>query len=240
MATCTWGWATAATPTTSGASHIEPGGNAQNLTHAARQDAADRPGESGPHARQSGSRQPQRPVPHSHDESLPRSRARCRRFTPTDSATRTASFDRLTGELMLADVGQNNIEEIDRVVLGGKLRLGGQGRHFLFNRTTGTGTAPAPSAIDSPGLPGRVDRSDLRSSRHARVRSRRRHLHHRRLRLPGLRDPRNARQVRLRRPGASQRSAARGRPPVLRRSRGRRRSRSSSFRSFSMASCPTG
>jgi len=32
------------------------------------------------------------------------------------------SFDRANGDLIQADVGQNNIEEIDRIVLGGKLQ----------------------------------------------------------------------------------------------------------------------
>ena len=33
------------------------------------------------------------------------------------------------GDLILADVGQNNIEEINRIVAGRQLRLGGEGRH---------------------------------------------------------------------------------------------------------------
>ena len=55
-ATCTSPSATAAMPTTSGASHIEPGGNAQNLDHAAGQDAPHRPAQPRAHAWQRATR----------------------------------------------------------------------------------------------------------------------------------------------------------------------------------------
>jgi glucose/arabinose dehydrogenase len=66
------------------------------------------------------------------------------------------SFDRANGELILADVGQNNIEEIDRITLGGNYGWAIKEGDFLFNRTTNTGpvgTIGAPPGNRSPGLP---------------------------------------------------------------------------------------
>jgi uncharacterized protein (TIGR03118 family) len=67
------------------------------------------------------------------------------------------SFDRANGDLILADVGQNNIEEIDRVVLGGNYGWAIKEGDFLFNRTNGpsgnAGTIGAPPGIRSPGIP---------------------------------------------------------------------------------------
>src|SRR6185369_15400521 len=47
------------------------------------------------------------------------------------------SFDRANGELIHADVGQNNIEEIDRIILGGNYVWANKEGDFLFNRTNG-------------------------------------------------------------------------------------------------------
>jgi len=67
------------------------------------------------------------------------------------------SFDRANGELILADVGQNNIEEIDRITLGGNYGWAIKEGDFLFNRTNGpsgnAGTIGAPPGNRSPGLP---------------------------------------------------------------------------------------
>jgi glucose/arabinose dehydrogenase len=66
------------------------------------------------------------------------------------------SFDRANGELILADVGQNNIEEIDRIVIGGNYGWAIKEGDFLFNRTTNTGpvgTIGAPPGNRSPGFP---------------------------------------------------------------------------------------
>lgn len=66
------------------------------------------------------------------------------------------SFDRANGELILADVGQNNIEEINRIVLGGNYGWAIKEGDFLFNRTTNTGpvgTIGAPPGNRSPGFP---------------------------------------------------------------------------------------
>lgn len=67
------------------------------------------------------------------------------------------SFDRLSGDLIVADVGQNNIEEIDKVVLGGNYGWAIKEGDYLFNRTNGpagnAGTIGTPSGNRSPGLP---------------------------------------------------------------------------------------
>lgn len=54
------------------------------------------------------------------------------------------SFDRLSGDLIAADVGQGSIEEIDRVVLGGNYGWAVKEGDFLFDRTTGAITARSP------------------------------------------------------------------------------------------------
>ena len=70
-------------------------------------------------------------------------------------------FDRVTGDLIHADVGQNNIEEIDRIILGGNYGWAVKEGDFLFNQTTNTGvvgTIGAPPGNRSPGLPsGMID-----------------------------------------------------------------------------------
>jgi glucose/arabinose dehydrogenase len=63
------------------------------------------------------------------------------------------SFDRANGDLILADVGQNNIEEIDRVVLGGNYGWAVKEGDFLFNRTTGPAGAAGTIGARSPGAP---------------------------------------------------------------------------------------
>jgi glucose/arabinose dehydrogenase len=58
------------------------------------------------------------------------------------------AFDRGgTGDLILADVGQNNIEEIDRIVIGGNYGWAVKEGTFLFNRADGT------IGARSPGVP---------------------------------------------------------------------------------------
>ena len=46
-------------------------------------------------------------------------------------------FDSVTGDLIEADVGQNNIEEINRIVLGGNYGWAVKEGDFLFNQTNG-------------------------------------------------------------------------------------------------------
>lgn len=61
------------------------------------------------------------------------------------------SFDRANGQLILADVGQNTIEEIDRIVIGGNFGWAVKEGDFLFDRVTGS-VGPAPGNR-SPGVP---------------------------------------------------------------------------------------
>jgi glucose/arabinose dehydrogenase len=56
------------------------------------------------------------------------------------------SFDRANGQLIMADVGQNNIEEINRVTLGGNYGWAVKEGDFLFNRSNGTVGARSPGA----------------------------------------------------------------------------------------------
>lgn len=63
------------------------------------------------------------------------------------------SFDRANGDLILADVGQNTIEEIDRVTIGGNYGWPIKEGDFLFNRTTGPNGAAGTVGPRSPGLP---------------------------------------------------------------------------------------
>jgi hypothetical protein len=61
------------------------------------------------------------------------------------------SFDRANGQLIVADVGQNTIEEIDRVVKAGNFGWAMKEGDFLFDRTTGgVGAAPGNRSPGSP------------------------------------------------------------------------------------------
>ncbi|MDB6029020.1 MAG: Glucose/sorbosone dehydrogenase-like protein [Verrucomicrobiales bacterium] len=66
-------------------------------------------------------------------------------------------FDRVTGDLIHADVGQNNIEEIDRIILGGNYGWPIKEGDYLFNRTNApsglAGTIGAFPGNRSPGSP---------------------------------------------------------------------------------------
>jgi glucose/arabinose dehydrogenase len=66
-------------------------------------------------------------------------------------------FDPVTGNLIEADVGQNNIEEINRIILGGNYGWAVKEGDFLFNMTNGpagpAGTIGAPPGNRSPGVP---------------------------------------------------------------------------------------
>src|SRR4029077_14083221 len=65
--------------------------------------------------------------------------------------------DRVNGELIHADVGQNNIEEIDRIILGGNYGWAVKEGDFLFNHTNtaagAAGTIGNPPGNRSPGSP---------------------------------------------------------------------------------------
>jgi glucose/arabinose dehydrogenase len=63
------------------------------------------------------------------------------------------SFDRSNGDLILADVGQNTIEEINKVVGGGNYGWPVKEGTFLFNRTTGPGGNAGTVGPNSPNSP---------------------------------------------------------------------------------------
>lgn len=139
-----------------GASHIEPGGNAQNLgTPLGKMLRID----------------PLNPALTAGSANPLSGNGRYR--IPTDNPFQGAgqvaeifayglrnpyrfSFDRGSGALILADVGQNNIEEIDRITLGGNYGWAIKEGDFLFNRTDPDGAGPLLAGsigARSPGDP---------------------------------------------------------------------------------------
>ena len=136
-----------------GPSHIEPGGNAQNLStpmgKMLRIDAVN---------------------PALTPSSLNPVSANGQYRIPVDNPFRTTTpvpetyaygfrnpyrfaFDRANGQLIVADVGQNTVEEIDRVVMGGNYGWAVKEGDFLFNRTTTEAGAAGTVGPRSPGLP---------------------------------------------------------------------------------------
>src|SRR5687768_4708025 len=129
-----------------GASHIEPGGNAQNLsTPLGKMLRFD----------------PTHPslTPASGDAPSANGEYRIPATNPFQAAGQVPeiyayglrnpyrfAFDRANGELILADVGQNNIEEINRIELGGNYGWAVKEGDFLFNRTDGTIGASTPGS----------------------------------------------------------------------------------------------
>ena len=71
------------------------------------------------------------------------------------------AFDTLSGDLIAADVGQLTVEEINKVVLGGNYGWAVKEGTFLFNRTASAGPPPVTAGsvgANSPGLPaGMID-----------------------------------------------------------------------------------
>ena len=67
------------------------------------------------------------------------------------------AFDPVTGDLIEADVGQNNIEEINRITRGGNYGWAIKEGDLLFNMTNGpagpAGTIGSPPGFFSPGSP---------------------------------------------------------------------------------------
>lgn len=140
-----------------GASHIEPGGNAQNLsTPLGKMLRFD----------------PLLPAltPSSSDVASANGQYRIPATNPANLGATVPeiyaygfrnpyrfSFDRANGELIMADVGQNNIEEVNRVQLGGNYGWPIKEGDFLFNRTNGPsgpiGTIGTPPGNRSPGAP---------------------------------------------------------------------------------------
>jgi hypothetical protein len=136
-----------------GPSHIEPGGNAQNLTtplgKMLRFD-------------------PLNPTlnPSSTDPISPNGQYRIPVSNPFQAAGQVPeiyaygfrnpyrfTFDSANGQLIVADVGQNTIEEVDRVTMGGNYGWSMKEGDFLFNRVTGPGGAAGTVGPRSPGSP---------------------------------------------------------------------------------------
>jgi glucose/arabinose dehydrogenase len=67
------------------------------------------------------------------------------------------AFDPVTGDLIEADVGQNNVEEINRIMIGHNYGWAVKEGDFLFNMTNGpagpAGTIGPPPGYFSPGEP---------------------------------------------------------------------------------------
>ena len=67
------------------------------------------------------------------------------------------AFDSVTGNLIEGDVGQNNVEEINRIVIGGNFGWALKEGDFLFNQTNGSsgiaGTIGTPPGNRSAGIP---------------------------------------------------------------------------------------
>jgi glucose/arabinose dehydrogenase len=136
-----------------GASHVEPGGNAQNLGIAL-----------GKMLRIN----PLAPAltPGSADSTSANGQYRIPTTNPFQAAGQVPeiyaygfrnpyryAFDTATGDLIMADVGQNTVEEINKVVLGGNYGWAVKEGTFLFNRTTGPGGNVGTVGANSPGLP---------------------------------------------------------------------------------------
>jgi glucose/arabinose dehydrogenase len=136
-----------------GASHIEPGGNAQNMTtplgKMLRIDPVNPALTLGSANPVSGNGQYRIPADNP--------------FTTAPVPETYAlgfrnpyrfSFDRGgTGDLILADVGQNTVEEINRVVRGGNYGWAVKEGTFLFNRETGPNGNAGTVGANSPNLP---------------------------------------------------------------------------------------
>jgi glucose/arabinose dehydrogenase len=129
-----------------GASHIEPGGNAQNLTtplgKMIRIDPLNPNVTSGSADPVSSNGQYRIPTTNPYDGAgeVPEMYAIGLR-NPYRFA-----FDRANGDLILADVGQNNIEEINRIVLGGNYGWAVKEGTYQFNRNDGTIGASTPGS----------------------------------------------------------------------------------------------
>ncbi len=136
-----------------GPSHIEPGGNAQNLTTPLGKmlrfdplNPALNPGSPDPVSANGQYRIPTT-NPFQGPGQVPEVYAMGLR-NPYRFA-----FDRANGQLILADVGQNTVEEIDRITIGGNYGWAVKEGDFLFNRVTGPDGAAGTVGARSPGVP---------------------------------------------------------------------------------------
>lgn len=137
-----------------GASHIEPTGNGQNLTtplgKMLRIDPTD-PTLPGNTSTDPVSANGRYRIPQSNPSALNGTVPEI--FAMGFRNPYRYSFDRANGQLIMADVGQNTIEEIDRVTSGGNYGWPVKEGDFLFNRTTGPGGNVGTVGARSPGSP---------------------------------------------------------------------------------------
>ena len=129
-----------------GASHIEPGGNAQNLSTPLGKMLRINPLDP-------SLTSPSDPISTNGQYRIPATNP----FQGAGQAPEIYAlglrnpyrfaFDRANGDLILADVGQNNIEEIDRIVLGGNYGWAVKEGTFPFNRANGE------IGANNPGVP---------------------------------------------------------------------------------------
>jgi glucose/arabinose dehydrogenase len=138
-----------------GASHIEPGGNAQNLStplgKMLRIDPLNPSLTTGSPNATSGNGQYRIPA----DNPFQAAGQVKEVFAYGFRNPYRFAFDRGgTHDLIVADVGQNTVEEIDRVTIGGNYGWAVKEGDFLFNRVTGAGgnagTVVVPSSPNSP------------------------------------------------------------------------------------------
>jgi glucose/arabinose dehydrogenase len=129
-----------------GPSHIEPGGNAQNLTTPLGKmiridpiNPALNPGSPDPVSPNGQYR-----IPVSNPYNGPGEVREA--FASGLRNPYRFAFDRVGGQLILADVGQNNIEEINRITIGGNYGWAVKEGTFLFDRTTGNIGANSPGS----------------------------------------------------------------------------------------------
>ena len=98
------------------------------------QDAADRSAQPDADTGQPEPGEQQRPVPHSDHEPVHGAGQVREIYAYGFRNPYRFAFDRANGDLILADVGQNNIEEIDRVTIGGNYGWAVKEGDFLFDR----------------------------------------------------------------------------------------------------------
>jgi hypothetical protein len=137
-----------------GASHIEPGGNAQNLTTALgkmlRIDPVLptlKPASSDPVSANGQYRIP------ADNPFIAQAGAAPEIFAYGFRNPYRFAFDKLTGDLIVGDVGQNTVEEIDKVIKGGNYGWAVKEGDFLFNRTSSPGITAGTVGARSPGSP---------------------------------------------------------------------------------------
>ena len=136
-----------------GPSHIEPGGNAQNLTTALGKMLRIDPLKPSltPSSSNPASSNGQYRIPADNPFQGPGQVPEIYAYGFRNPYR--FSFDKANGDLIVGDVGQNTVEEIDRVIRGGNFGWAIKEGDFLFNRTNpGAGTVGARSPGDPAGL----------------------------------------------------------------------------------------